>query len=83
MSWENIEKYEIVFVRKEVMNYDENGNESDVTISSKMKFIDGGKIHKIKSKYCDCFLKYENVKINSMKYECSSCNNNYSSKIYE
>ena len=41
------------------MNYDGNDNESDVTISYK--------IHKIKSKYCDCFLKYDNVKINSMK----------------
>ena len=83
MSWESIEKYEIAFVRKEVMDYDGNGNESDVTISYKMKFIDGGKIHKIKSKYCNCFLKYENVKINSMKYKCSSRNKNYSRKIYE
>ena len=58
-SWESIEKYEIAFVQKEVMNYDGNDNESDVTISYK--------IHKIKSKYCDCFLKYDNVKINSMK----------------
>ena len=83
MSWESKEKYEIAFVRKEVMDYDGNGNESDVAISYKMKFIDGGKIHKIKSKYCNCFLKYENVKINSMKYKCSSRNKNYSRKIYE
>ena len=27
-------------------------------------------IHKIKCKDCDCFLEYESVKENSMKYKC-------------
>ena len=29
-------------------------------------------IHKIKCKNCDCFLEYESVKENSIKYECLS-----------
>ena len=31
-------------------------------------------IHKIKSKDCDCFLEYETVKDDLIKYECLSCN---------
>ena len=30
-------------------------------------------IHKIKCKNCDCFLEYESVKVNSIKYKCLSC----------
>ena len=40
-------------------------------------------IHKFKCKNCDCFLKYESVKENSIKYKCLSCNKNYSNKIDE
>ena len=38
-------------------------------------------IHKIKCKDCDCFLEYESVKDNFIKYKCLSCNRNYSNKI--
>ena len=30
-------------------------------------------IHKIKYKGCDCFLEYESVKYNLMRYKCLSC----------
>ena len=38
-------------------------------------------IHKIKCNDCDCFLKYEIVKVNLIKYKCFSCNKDYSNKI--
>ena len=31
----------------------------------------------------DCFLEYESVKDNLIKYKCLSCNKDYSNKIYE
>ena len=31
-------------------------------------------IHKIKCKYCDCFLEYESVKDTSIKHESLFCN---------
>ena len=40
-------------------------------------------IHKIKCKGCDCFLEYESVMDNLMKYRCLSCNKEYSNKIDE
>ena len=40
-------------------------------------------IHKIKCKNYDCFLEYESVKNNSIKYKCLSCNENYSNRIDE
>ena len=40
-------------------------------------------IYKIKCKDCDCFLEYESVKDNLIKYKCFSCNKYYSNKIYE
>ena len=40
-------------------------------------------IHKIKCKDCDCFLEYESVKDNLIKYNCFSCNKDYSDKLYE
>ena len=39
------------------------------------------RIHKIKSKDCDCYLQYERAKDNSSKCKCLSYNNFYSSKI--
>ena len=39
--------------------------------------------HKIKCKDCDCFLEYESVKENSIKYKCTSCNKDYLNKINE
>ena len=38
-------------------------------------------IHKIKCINCDCFLEYESVKDNLIKYKCLSCNRNYSKKL--
>ena len=96
---ENTEKYKIfsVPIEKKVRKVDKDGNESVVTISSKVKFIDSARfmltslsklvdnlaegIHKIKCKDCDCFLEYESVKDNLIKYKCLSCNKNYSSII--
>ena len=39
-------------------------------------------IHKIKCKH-DCFLEYESVKDNLIKYKCLSCNKDYSNKLDE
>ena len=40
-------------------------------------------IHKIKCKDCDCFLEYEIVKDNLLKYKCLSCNKDYANKLDE
>ena len=40
-------------------------------------------VHKVKCKNCDCFLKYESVKDNLIKYKFLSCNKSYSNKIDE
>ena len=40
-------------------------------------------IHKIKCKDCDCFLEYESVKGNLIKYKCFSCNKKFSRKTNE
>ena len=41
-------------------------------------------IRKIICKDCDCFLEYESVKDNLIKYKCFlSCNKDYSNKIDE
>ena len=37
----------------------------------------------IKFKDCDCFLEYESVKDNLIKYKYLSCNEHYSNKIDE
>ena len=41
------------------------------------------RIQKIKCKHCDCFLEYESVKDNLIKYKCLSCNKDCSKKIAE
>ena len=40
-------------------------------------------IHKIKCKDCDCFLEYEIVKDNLIKYKYLSWNKGYSNRIDE
>ena len=95
---ENIEKYKNFPVpkEKEVTKIDKDGNESGVTLSYKITFIDNARfiatslsnlvdnlaegIYKIKCKDCNCFLKYESVKNNLIKYKCLSCNKDYSNK---
>ena len=85
--------------RNEVTKINKDGNEGVVTISYKIKFIDNAMflasslsnlvdnltegIHKNKCKDCDCFLEYESVKDNLIKYKCLSCNKDYSNKIDE
>ena len=84
---------------KEVTKIDKDGNESVIIISYKIKLIDSvrfmasslsnlvdnltERIRKIKCKYCDCFLEYESVKDNLIKYKCLSCNKDYSNKLDE
>ena len=81
---------------KALINTDKDGNESIVTISYKIKFIDSARfmatslsdlvhnvtegIHKIRYKDYDCFLEYESVKDNLIKHKCLSCNKDYSNK---
>ena len=98
---ENTEKYKTfsVPIEKEVTKIDKDGNESVVTISYKIKFIDSARflvsslsnlvdnlpegIHKTKCKDCGCFFEYENVKDNLMKCKCLSCNKDYSNILEE
>ena len=93
---ENTEKYKTFsdLIEKEVIKIDKDGNESVVTISYKIKFVDHPRfmpsslpnlvannvegIQKIKCKEYDCFLEYESVKNNLIKYKCLSCNKDYS-----
>ena len=95
MSWEKYRKVQNIFCsnRKRSYKIDKEGNESVVTLSYKIKFIDGAKFmatslsnlvdnltegnDKIKYKYCDCFLEYESVKDNLINYKCLSCNKDY------
>ena len=97
----NTEKYKTfsITVAKEVTKIDKDGNESVVTISYKIKFIDSARfmasslsnlvdnlierIQKIKCKHCDCFLEYESVKDNLIKYNCLFCNKDCLNKIDE
>ena len=72
-------------IEKEITKTDKDGYESIVTISYKIKFIDSARfmanslsnlvdnltegIHESNCKYCDCFLEYESVKDNLIKYK--------------
>ena len=83
--------------KKEVIKIDEDANESVLTISYKIEFIDSARfvvsslsnfidnlterIHKIKCKDCDCFVEYESVKDNLIKYKCLSYSKDYSNKL--
>ena len=86
-------------IKKEITKIDKDGNESVDNISYKIKYTDSARFmatslsnlvdnlaerfHKTKCKDCDCFLEYESVKGNLIKYKCFSCNKYYSNKIYE
>ena len=98
MSWEKYKTFSVL-TENQVTQIDKDRNESVVTISYKIKFIDSARfmatslsnlvdnltegIHKVKCKDCDCFLKYENVKDSLIKYKCLSCNKDYSNKFDE
>ena len=78
---------------------DEDGNESVVTITYKIKFIDSARfmatslsnlvnnlteeIHKIKRKNYDYFIECGSVKENRIKYKCTYCDKNYLNKVDE
>ena len=82
MSWRKYKKVQTFFCsnRKRSYRNQQRCNESFVTISYKIKFIDIARfmatslsnlvddlpegIHKIKCKDCDCFPEYESVKDN-------------------
>ena len=86
-------------IKKEIKKTDKEGNAAVETISYKIKFIDNARfkvsslsnlvgnltegIHKIKCKNCRCFLEYESVKYNLIKYEWLPCNKDYSNKLDE
>ena len=73
-----------ILIEQKVSNIDRDGNESIATISYKIIFVVNltfmatplsnlvdnltEKIHKIKCKDCDCFLEYESVNDNLIKY---------------
>ena len=40
-------------------------------------------IHNMRRNDCDCFLEYESVKNNLIKYKCLPSNKDYSNKLYE
>ena len=96
MSWEKYRKIKNFFPFQQRKNC---CNESVVTISYKIKFIDSAmfiatslsnlvdnlteETHKNKCKDCDCFLQYECAKQNSTKNKCTSCNIDYSNVIDE
>ena len=86
-------------IEKEIWKVNKDCNEDIITISYKIKFIDSARImasllsnladnltegiHEVKSKDCDCFLDYESVKDNWIKYKCLSCIKDYSNKVDE
>ena len=82
---ENKEKNK-TFSAKKITKINKDGNETVEAISS-ARFMTSSlsnltdnlteRIHKIKFKSCDCFLEYESVKDNFIKYKCLSCNKDY------
>ena len=84
-------------IEKEIRKIDKYGNEDIITISYRIKSIDSARfiesslsnlvdnladgIHKIKYKDCDCFLEYESVKDNLIKYKSLPFNKDYSDKL--
>ena len=86
-------------IEKGVTKIDKDVNESVVIIYYKVKILQRARfiasswtnlvdnliegICKIKCKDYDCFLEYESVKDNSIKYKWLSCDKGYSNKIDE
>ena len=50
-------------------------------VSSLSNLYLAGGIHEVKCKDCNCFLEYEGVKDNLIKYKCFSCNKLYWNNI--
>ena len=77
-------------MEKGIRKVDKDDNESVATIRYKMKFLDSSRFmvsslsnHKITCNDSNCFLEYESVDDNLIKYKCLSCNKNYLKKINE
>ena len=84
-------------VKKEIAKINRDGNKRVVNISYKFigserfmasslsNFVDNlaEEIHKIKCKYSDCFLEYESVEDNLIKYVCLCFNEDYLNKLNE
>ena len=75
---------------KGIRKVDKDDNESVATIRYKMKFLNSSRFmvsslsnHKITCNDSNCFLEYESVDDNLIKYKCLSCNKNYLKKINE
>ena len=80
-------------VKKQITKIDKDDNKSVANISYKIKFIDSARFmasslsnlvknleeknYEIRFKDCHCFLEYERVKGNLIKYNCLSCNKDY------
>ena len=76
----------LVLVKKEIIKTDKEGNEKVKIMFSKIQLIDSGRfmarllsnlidnlteeIQKTKCKDCGCFVEYEGVKDNLIKYKC-------------
>ena len=53
--------------------------------TSLFKLVDNlaEEIHKIKCRECDCFVEYESVKGNSIKYKCLLCDKDCLKRVDE
>ena len=81
-------------IEKKITKVHKDSNESVLTISYKIEFIDSKNlanlvdspikgIHKIKCKDCDCLLAYESVTDDLIRWKCLPCNKVYWNKIDE
>ena len=87
-----------VTIVKSITKIDKVISENVVTISCKIEFIDRPRfmasslssvidiisegVHKVNCKDCSCFLEYDSVKDDSIKFKCTSCNKFYLKKLY-
>ena len=96
---ENTKNYKTfsIPIEKQVTSVDKDGNESVVTVSYILKFIDSARFmgsllsnladnltegtHKIRCKDCDCVLEHQSVEHNLINYKCWSRNRDYSNKV--
>ena len=101
MFWGKYKKVQnfSVTIEKEVTNIHEDGNESVVAISYKIKLIESARsttsslsnlvdnlaeeIYKTISQGCNCLPEYESVKDNLIENKYLSCNKDYSDKTDE
>ena len=82
-----------ISVKKDIPKIDKDGNETAETIFYKIKFVDSARSMAISlwnlvetlpegiQKDCDCFLEYESVKENLIKYKYFSYNKGYTDRF--